>query len=71
MTTLPTLAAQWGISLDALRTLVRRDPELRRLGSVVGASRGFSPAEAETIRAAFEARQAARGQTATTVATVL
>lgn len=33
MTTLPKLANQWNVGLDALRELVRRDPELRRFGA--------------------------------------
>lgn len=61
MLTLPVLSNRWGCGLDALRALVRTTPELRAFGTVVGASRGYSEAEAAAIRAALVARQARKG----------
>lgn len=62
MHTLPALSNRWNASLDALRALIRTDPELRKLGTVVGASRGYSEAEAAVIYAAYAARRARQGK---------
>ena len=62
MHTLPALSIRWGCGLDALRALVRTDPELRALGTVVGACRGYSEAEAAAIYAANLARRARRSK---------
>jgi hypothetical protein len=59
--TLPVLSNRWGCGLDALRALVRTTPELRALGTVVGASRGYSEAEAAVIHAAYLTRQGRKG----------
>ena len=58
MKTLPALAQEWRVSLDALRTLVRRSPELRALGVKFGPTRAFDTNEAEQIRKAFDQRGA-------------
>jgi hypothetical protein len=43
-----------------LRACVREEQSLRTLGTVIGATRAFTPDEAEVIRLAFAARRAKR-----------
>lgn len=56
--TLPQWATEWGEQIDALRKLVRADPELRQLGSLIGPTRVFSAAEADQIRKAYARKRA-------------
>ena len=58
MRTLPALAKDWGVNAEALRSFLRRRPALRELGARVGPARGYTPSEAERIRAAFDNRAA-------------
>jgi hypothetical protein len=58
ISTLPNVSLALGVSLDALRELVRGDPQLRALGVKVGPATGYTPAEVETIQAAWEAKRA-------------
>lgn len=58
--TLPLLAGRWSASLDGLRRLIRREPELARLGRWVGGVRFFTVAEAELIRQADAERRRPR-----------
>ncbi len=60
--TLPQLAQAWSYSLDVLRAVVRRNPELQTLGIKFGATRAFSSVEADTIRAAYDAREKKKSQ---------
>jgi hypothetical protein len=58
LSTLPQISFKLGISLDLLREVVREDPRLREMGTVVGANRGYSPEEIERIKEAAAARKA-------------
>lgn len=51
--TLPIIAANNGLNLDLLRRLVKRTPDLDRIGIRVGATRSYTAAEAEVIVAAM------------------
>ena len=67
MFTLPQISHAHGLMLDALRALVRRDPELRALGLRVGVAKAFTAEEAQRIVAAYRAREARRRRQAETV----
>jgi hypothetical protein len=54
------LAVEWNTSLDMLRHLVRKTPELKSLGTRFGSGRAYTSEEVQLIRAAHEARQTAR-----------
>ena len=56
--TLPMLAQRRRLSLDALRSFIRRRPELRKLGVKLGAARAYTGAEADVIASAFKNRHA-------------
>ncbi|MCE9567796.1 MAG: hypothetical protein K8U57_37835 [Planctomycetes bacterium] len=59
--TLPEIARSIpNASLDVLRTLVRKDVSLRKLGTRFGAVRVFNEAEAEQIVTAYRSRQERR-----------
>ena len=60
--TLPTWHRQerWDCSLDRARKCVRDNPELRRLGTILGATRLYTAEEASMILTACE-DYAARG----------
>jgi hypothetical protein len=51
--TVPDLAREWGVSLDALRECIRKSEDLRRLGSRIGPTRVYEKADAAMIRTAF------------------
>jgi hypothetical protein len=59
MMSLPMIAQKYGYSLDGLRAFVRKRPELRALGTMIGPSRVYAEAEVKRIREAWESRQAA------------
>jgi hypothetical protein len=53
--TLPQLANEWSVGLDALRLLVRRAPALSKLGTRHGPTRVFSLREQAELRRAWDA----------------
>ena len=57
--TLPGWATELGLPLDRLREIVRRSPQLKRLGHKYGPTRVYSRAEVGAIREAFEAKYGA------------
>jgi hypothetical protein len=58
--TLPTWARDWPWSLDVIRKVMRRLPELQQLGEWHGATRLLTESEAEQIRKAMELRENAK-----------
>jgi hypothetical protein len=57
MKTLPQLAVEWGVNANTLKSFVQRRKKLAALGELVGKCRGYRPAEAQRIRAAWDARR--------------
>lgn len=59
MRTLPELAVEWNLKVDALRSFIRRRPALAALGTMIGPTRAYSAKEWERIREEFSKRHAA------------
>ena len=59
--TLPTWSRDWPWSLDVVRKVLRRRPDLRMLGERVGPTLVYDEAEANKIREAMEQRERAKG----------
>ncbi len=57
--TLPMWALEWGESVDALRALLRKRPDLAKLAKKFGAARVFDPVAARQIRSALVGRRVA------------
>lgn len=53
--TLPELAREWEESIDRLRELLRKRPDLAKLGKQIGGARCFTPEAVAKIKAAAEA----------------
>lgn len=59
--TLPDLCLDWRERVDWVRKLIRNSPELRKLGTPIGALRAYAPAEAAKIKAAIADKRRAAG----------
>jgi hypothetical protein len=55
--TLPEWVAEWRVSLDLARKVIRRSPALRSLGERFGSTRTYDETEANAIREAVEQRR--------------
>ena len=54
--TLAEWCSEWGLSLDAVRQHLHRNPGLRELGRPVGSARIYTPDEARRIQESFLAK---------------
>lgn len=54
---LSELAREWDTTLDTVRSLFRRHPELRRLGRFIGTTRVLTVSEAAHVKGVLDARR--------------
>jgi len=60
VTTLPLLAARWGVKVNAVRSFLRRRPALQQeLVTRVGPTFAFTPEAAAKLKEAFDSRPTA------------
>lgn len=62
MKSLPDICIERQLPLDVIRNMIRRSPDLKKLGTRIGPTKGYTEEDGDHLCAAYAARTARRGR---------